>query len=48
VNSGHIAGIDLKDQLKRRSAFYERLLQERQTQEQKTRAEYAPREKESE
>ena len=35
---GHIAGIDIKEQLKKRSEFYHKLLEERQTEDQKMRA----------
>jgi len=38
--SGHIAGIDIKEQLKKRSQFYQQLLQERQTDTEKARSAY--------
>ncbi|KAJ3199057.1 DEAD (Asp-Glu-Ala-Asp) box polypeptide 23, partial [Entophlyctis luteolus] len=34
---GHIAGIDLKDQMKKRSQFYEKLLETRRTEEEADR-----------
>ncbi|RUS28407.1 hypothetical protein BC938DRAFT_481922 [Jimgerdemannia flammicorona] len=36
---GHFAGMDIKDQIKQRSAFYNRMLEERRTVEEKDRAE---------
>lgn len=36
---GHFAGMDIKEQIKQRSAFYNRMLEERRTEEEKGRAE---------
>lgn len=37
---GHLAGIDMKDQKKHQSEFYDRLLKERRTEEEIDRARY--------